>query len=71
MPSAASTASKELVNWPARSLTRNLTVAGRWSRSISVIFEDDEPEDPPAIGGATGGADITHAGSRHPIRDGG
>ena len=25
---------KELVNWPARSLIRNLTVAARWPRSI-------------------------------------
>ncbi len=34
MPSAVSTASKELVNWPARSLIRNLIVAARWPRSI-------------------------------------
>ena len=34
MPSAVSTASKELVNWPARSLIRNLTEAARWPRSI-------------------------------------
>jgi flavin-dependent amine oxidoreductase len=34
MPSAVSTASKELLNWPARSLIRNLTVTARWPRSI-------------------------------------
>ncbi len=35
MPSAASTASKEPVNWPARSLIRNLTEAVRWPRACS------------------------------------
>lgn len=34
MPSAATTASNELVNWPARSLSRNLTGVARWRRSI-------------------------------------
>jgi hypothetical protein len=34
MPAAVNTASKELVNWPARSLIRNLTEAARWPRSI-------------------------------------
>ena len=34
MPSAWNTASKESVNWPARSLIRNLTEAVRWPRSI-------------------------------------
>jgi hypothetical protein len=34
MPSARNTASKELVNWPARSLIRNLTEVARWPRSI-------------------------------------
>ena len=34
MPSAVNTASKELVNWPARSLIRNSTVVARWPRSI-------------------------------------
>jgi len=34
MPSAANRASKESVNWPARSLIRNLTEAVRWPRSI-------------------------------------
>ena len=34
IPSPVNTASKELVNWPARSLIRNLTVAARWPRSI-------------------------------------
>ena len=34
MPSAVNTASKEPVNWPARSLIRNLTEAARWPRSI-------------------------------------
>ena len=34
MPSALNTASKEPVNWPARSLIRNLTEAARWPRSI-------------------------------------
>ena len=34
MPSAVNTASKELVNWPARSLIRNLTEAAPRSRSI-------------------------------------
>jgi hypothetical protein len=34
MPSAVSTASKELLNWPARSLIRNFTEAARWPRSI-------------------------------------
>lgn len=34
MPSAVNTASKELVNWPARSLIRNFTEATRWPRSI-------------------------------------
>src|ERR1039457_4381899 len=33
-PAAVNTASKELVNWPARSRSRNLTDAARWSRSI-------------------------------------
>jgi hypothetical protein len=33
MPSAEKTASKEPVNWPPRSLIRNLTVAARWPRS--------------------------------------
>jgi hypothetical protein len=35
MPSVVNTVSKELVNWPARSLIRNLTVATRWPRSIT------------------------------------
>ena len=30
MPSAVSTTSKDLLNWPARSLIRNLTEAVRW-----------------------------------------
>jgi hypothetical protein len=34
VPSAVNTASKETVNWPARSLIRNLTEAARWPRSI-------------------------------------
>jgi hypothetical protein len=34
MPSAVSTSSNELVNWPARSLIRNFTEAARWPRSI-------------------------------------
>ena len=37
MPSAVNTASKELVNWPARSLIRNLTVVARRPRSISKL----------------------------------
>jgi hypothetical protein len=32
MPSAWNTASKESVNWPARSLIRNVTDAARWPR---------------------------------------
>jgi len=31
------TASKEPVNWPARSLIRNLTEAARWPRSIKTL----------------------------------
>lgn len=34
MPSAVNTASKEPVNWPARSLIRNLMEVARWPRSI-------------------------------------
>ena len=34
IPSAWNTASKGPVNWPARSLIRNLTEAERWPRSI-------------------------------------
>lgn len=34
MPSAVNTASKEPVNWLARSLITNLTEAARWPRSI-------------------------------------
>jgi hypothetical protein len=34
MPSAVNTASKEQVNWPARSLIRNLTEVARAPRSI-------------------------------------
>jgi len=34
MPAAVNTASKDLVNWPARSLIRNLTDAVSWPRSI-------------------------------------
>src|ERR1700756_5408834 len=37
VPTAVNTASKEPVNWPARSLIRNLTVAMRWPRSISKL----------------------------------
>src|SRR5512142_2444672 len=37
MPSAANTASKELVNWPARSLIRNLTEIARCPRSIRTL----------------------------------
>src|SRR5580658_8567823 len=37
MPSAVNTASEELVNWPARSLIRNLTVAARAPRSIRTL----------------------------------
>jgi hypothetical protein len=33
-PAAVNTASKEPVNWPARSLIRNLTEAVRWPRPI-------------------------------------
>ena len=39
MPSAAKTASKELVNWPARSLIRNLTVVAHCPRSIRTLRE--------------------------------
>jgi len=34
MPSAVNTASNELVNWPARSLIRNLSETARYPRSI-------------------------------------
>jgi hypothetical protein len=34
-PSAVNTASKDAVNWPARSLIRNVIEVARWSRSIS------------------------------------
>ncbi len=34
MPSAVKTAPEEPVNWPARSLIKNLTDAARWPRSI-------------------------------------
>jgi hypothetical protein len=37
IPAALNTASKELVNWPARSLIRNLTEAARWPRSIRML----------------------------------
>ena len=37
MPPAVNTASKELVNWPARSLIRNLAEAARWPRSIRTL----------------------------------
>jgi hypothetical protein len=37
MPSAVNTASKEPVNWPARSLIRNLTEATRCPRSIGTL----------------------------------
>jgi Phage integrase, N-terminal SAM-like domain len=37
IPSAVNTASKELVNRPARSLIRNLTEAARWPRSIRTL----------------------------------
>jgi hypothetical protein len=37
MPSAVNTASKELVNWPARSLIRNLTEVARCPRSITTL----------------------------------
>jgi hypothetical protein len=37
MPPAVNTASKELVNWPARSLIRNLSEAVRWLRSIRMF----------------------------------
>jgi hypothetical protein len=34
MPPAVNTAPKDLVNWPARSLIKNLTEVTRWPRSI-------------------------------------
>ena len=37
MPSPVNTASKELVNWPARSLIRNLTVVTRVPRSSRTL----------------------------------
>ena len=37
MPAAVNTASKEVVNWPARSLIRNLSEAARWPRSIRTL----------------------------------
>ena len=37
MPSAVNTASKELVNWPARSLIRNLTEVARWPCGVSEV----------------------------------
>src|SRR5258708_25847398 len=37
MPSAMNTASKEPVNWPARSLIRNLSEVARWPRSIRTL----------------------------------
>src|SRR5258707_506265 len=37
MPSAMNTASKEPVNWPARSLIRNLSEVARWDRSIRTL----------------------------------
>src|SRR5258708_32425858 len=37
MPSAMNTASKEPVNWPARSLIRNLSEVARWHRSIRTL----------------------------------
>jgi hypothetical protein len=37
MPSAVNTASKESVNWPARSLIRNLIEVARWPRFIKKL----------------------------------
>lgn len=37
MPSAVNTASKERVNWPARSLIRNLIEVVSWPRSIRTL----------------------------------
>ena len=37
MPSAVNTASKESVNWPPRSVSRNLTEAARCPRSIRTL----------------------------------
>ena len=37
MLSAVNTAPEELVNWPARSLIRNLTDAVSWPRSIRTL----------------------------------
>ncbi len=37
MPSAMNTASKEPVNWPARSLIRDLSEVARWPRSIRTL----------------------------------
>jgi len=37
MPSAVNTASKAPVNWPARSLIRNLTEVARWPRFIRML----------------------------------
>jgi hypothetical protein len=51
MPSAVNTASKELVNWPARSLIRNLTEVERWPRLIRKLrgrFLDSTPSRHPA-----------------------
>jgi len=55
MPSAWNTASKEVVNWPARALIRNLTEAVRWrcrqtEPTGDIPVTEDSPESGPLPG---------------------
>ena len=43
MPSAMNTASKEPVNWPARSLIRDLSEVARWPRTLRAACVVDGP----------------------------
>jgi hypothetical protein len=54
MPAAVNTASKDPVNWSVRSLTRNLTEAARWPRSIGKSGAACAVHAPSGVGGDVG-----------------
>jgi hypothetical protein len=57
-PAAVNAASKDSVNWPARSLIRNLTDAVRWPRSIRKLRAACVVHAPSGYGGDAGQVDL-------------
>jgi len=60
MPAAVNTASKEVVNWPAQSLIRNLSEAARWPRSIRTLRAAWVVQAPSGLAVNSAGAVLDH-----------